>query len=180
MARYALRNPWWSLAHFDATRSVSELQGDAKQVHWQLSAEATEASTSQVTGFQYKEPRTEQEVGLNSCKLYVYTCVFSVHMCVWRQRVVRRRKLLVMLQMDVYRGIGRARKSNTKSRAKGRRCAVRPVLRGFLIVSHCTACFLEQSPRWVATAASRVCAWCQRAVWRRGCLSCQTLKCIQG
>jgi hypothetical protein len=63
MARYALRNPWWSLAHFDATRSVSELQGDAKQVHWQLSAEATEASTSQVTGFQYKEPRTEQEVG---------------------------------------------------------------------------------------------------------------------
>jgi hypothetical protein len=63
MARYALRNPWWSLAHFDATRAVSELQGDAQQVHWQLSAEATEASTSQVTGFQYKEPRTEQEVG---------------------------------------------------------------------------------------------------------------------
>jgi hypothetical protein len=62
MARYALRNPWWSLAHFDATRAVSELQGDAQQVHWQLSAEATEASTSQVTGFQYKEPRTEQEV----------------------------------------------------------------------------------------------------------------------
>ncbi|WIA18097.1 hypothetical protein OEZ85_009575 [Tetradesmus obliquus] len=66
MARYSLRNPWWSLAHFDATRAVSELQGDATQVHWQLSAEATEASTSQVTGFQYKEPRTEQEIALDA------------------------------------------------------------------------------------------------------------------
>ncbi len=65
MARYALRNPWWSLSHFNATRSTSQLQGDAKQVHWQLSAEATEASTSQVTGFNYKEPRTEEQVGMN-------------------------------------------------------------------------------------------------------------------
>jgi hypothetical protein len=79
MARYALRNPWWSLGHFDATRSVSELQGDAKQVHWQLSAEATEASTSQVTGFQYKEPRTEQEVRGTSDVAFVR---FDV--CVWR------------------------------------------------------------------------------------------------
>lgn len=62
MARYALRNPWWSLKDFTTTKTVSQLQGDAKQVHWQLSAEATEASTSQVTGFNYKEPRTEEEV----------------------------------------------------------------------------------------------------------------------
>lgn len=71
MARYALRNPWWSLKDFHTTKSVSQLQGDAKQVHWQLSAEATEASTSQVTGFNYKEPRTEEEVRdvgkLHSC-----------------------------------------------------------------------------------------------------------------
>lgn len=62
MARYALRNPWWSLSNFAATKAVSQIQGDAKQVHWQLSAEATEASTSQVTGFNYKEPRTDEEV----------------------------------------------------------------------------------------------------------------------
>lgn len=63
MARYAMRNPWWTLSHFDATVKASALQGDAKQVHWQLSEAATAASTAQVTGFNYKEPKTEQEVG---------------------------------------------------------------------------------------------------------------------
>lgn len=62
MARYALRSPWWSLTNFDALRAASQLQGDSKAVHWQLSAEATEVSTSQVTGFNYKEPRTEEQV----------------------------------------------------------------------------------------------------------------------
>eukprot|EP00879_Flechtneria_rotunda_P027676 GHRR01029657.1.p1 GENE.GHRR01029657.1~~GHRR01029657.1.p1 ORF type:complete len:344 (+),score=121.23 GHRR01029657.1:363-1394(+) len=64
MARYALRNPWWSLSDFAAIKATSQLQGTAKQVHWQLSAEATEASTSQVTGFNYKEPRTDEQVAL--------------------------------------------------------------------------------------------------------------------
>lgn len=62
MARYAMRNPWWTLSNFEATRKASALQGDAKQVHWQLSEAATAASTAQVTGFNYKEPKTEQEV----------------------------------------------------------------------------------------------------------------------
>lgn len=62
MARYALRNPWWSLSDFAATKAASELQGSASQVHWQLSEAATAASTAQVTGFNYKEPKTEQEV----------------------------------------------------------------------------------------------------------------------
>jgi hypothetical protein len=63
MARYALRNPWWTLSNFDATRKATALQGDAKSVHWQLSEAATAASTASVTGFNYKEPKTEQEVG---------------------------------------------------------------------------------------------------------------------
>lgn len=66
MARYALRNPWWSLSNFNATREATALQGDAKQVHWQLSEAATAASTAQVTGFNYKEPKTEQEVCMQS------------------------------------------------------------------------------------------------------------------
>jgi hypothetical protein len=57
-----MRNPWWSLSNFEATRAASALTGDAKQVHWQLSEAATAASTAQVTGFNYKEPKTEQEV----------------------------------------------------------------------------------------------------------------------
>ncbi|KAF8061990.1 hypothetical protein HT031_004250 [Scenedesmus sp. PABB004] len=65
MARYALRNPWWSLSAFESTRRTSAIAGDAKQVHWQLSAEATEASTSAVTGFNYKEPRTPEQVALD-------------------------------------------------------------------------------------------------------------------
>lgn len=73
MARYALRNPWWSLSNFAATKGASQIQGDAKQVHWQLSAEATEASTSQVTGFKYKEPRTDEEVQSLLC-VEVYVC----------------------------------------------------------------------------------------------------------
>eukprot|EP00775_Hariotina_reticulata_P005352 gene5352-5588_t len=64
MARYALRNPWWSLSNFAATRAASELQGSAKQVHWQLSEAATAASTAQVTGFNYKEPKTEEQLAL--------------------------------------------------------------------------------------------------------------------
>lgn len=63
MARYALRNPWWTLSNFDATRKATALQGDAKSVHWQLSEAATAASTASVTGFNYKEPKTGQEVG---------------------------------------------------------------------------------------------------------------------
>lgn len=62
MARYAMRNPWWTLSSFDAMRQASALQGDAKQVHWQLSEAATAASTASVTGFNYKEPKTDQEV----------------------------------------------------------------------------------------------------------------------
>jgi hypothetical protein len=64
MARYALRNPWWTLSNFDATRKATALQGDAKSVHWQLSEAATAASTASVTGFNYKEPKTEQEVSV--------------------------------------------------------------------------------------------------------------------
>lgn len=67
MARYAMRNPWWSLSNFAATSACTGLQGDAKQVHWQLSEAATAASTAQVTGFNYKEPKTEQEVRVWVC-----------------------------------------------------------------------------------------------------------------
>lgn len=62
MARYAMRNPWWTLSNFEGMQKATGLQGDAKQVHWQLSEAATAASTAQVTGFNYKEPKTEQEV----------------------------------------------------------------------------------------------------------------------
>lgn len=72
MARYALRNPWWSLADYTATRAASELQGTAKQVHWQLSEAATAASTAQVTGFNYKEPKTEEQVGYEGCRQQHY------------------------------------------------------------------------------------------------------------
>jgi hypothetical protein len=62
MARYALRNPWWSLSDYAATAAASELQGSAKQVAWQLSEAATAASSAQVTGFNYKEPKTDEQV----------------------------------------------------------------------------------------------------------------------
>lgn len=68
MARYAMRNPWWSLSNFEATRAASALTGDAKQVHWQLSEAATAASTAQVTGFNYKEPKTEQELAMDEAQ----------------------------------------------------------------------------------------------------------------
>jgi len=76
MARYALRNPWWSLSNFAATRAASELQGGAKQVHWQLSEAATAASTAQVTGFNYKEPKTEQQVR-HGGRLQIFFCWMS-------------------------------------------------------------------------------------------------------
>ena len=72
MARYALRNPWWSLSNLDAARAASELAGDLRQVRWQLSAEATEASSSAVTGFQYKEPKTDEQVGVLLHKSLLY------------------------------------------------------------------------------------------------------------
>jgi hypothetical protein len=78
MARFALRNPWWTLSNFEGMRKATGLQGDAKQVHWQLSEAATAASTAQVTGFNYKEPKTEHEVRWASKRMSVCT-TFCTH-----------------------------------------------------------------------------------------------------
>lgn len=77
MARYALRNPWWSLGCLAATRGVSELAGDARQQHWALSEAATAASTAQVTGFSYKEPKTEEQVRA-AVRMRMLTCIACI------------------------------------------------------------------------------------------------------
>lgn len=79
MARYALRNPWWSLADLAATRTASELAGSAKQVHWQLSEAATAASSAQVTGFNYKEPKTEEQVC--ACVCHAWRSIAALAPC---------------------------------------------------------------------------------------------------
>lgn len=67
MARFALRNPWWSLQDFSAMEALCAIPGGPAAVKYALSDEAAAKSSGQVNNFDYNEPKTDQQVGVAAC-----------------------------------------------------------------------------------------------------------------
>lgn len=64
-ARVALRLPWWTLrAPLAEVQAVAQLEGDADRVMYLLSEEAAAAASATVNKFNYKQPKTTQQLAL--------------------------------------------------------------------------------------------------------------------